>query len=233
MATSGSTSWSQNRDEVITAALRKIGILPSGGTPTANQVSDATAALNGLVKTLQADGMPLWKILSQTFTQVAGTATYTVGPSQTINCPKPLRIIQAIYTPTSGVNLPMNIYNRYDFNNLPQGPTVTGSPINFYYQPGRLIGTITLWPTPADALGTITFHYQSMYEDMTTSTDDFDFPSEWILPLTYMLAWVMAPEFGVPLLDRNSLKADAEYWHQYVLSMGTEEGGAFIQPDTE
>lgn len=233
MATSGTTSWSLNRDQVITAALRKLGVVPSGGTPSANQISDAASALNALVKVFQADGMPLWKIAPQTFTTVNGTSTYTAGPAQTINIPKPLKIIQALYTPSGGVNMPMNIYNRYDFNNLPQGSTITGLPINFYYQPGNTNGTIYLWPTPSDSTGVVTFSYQSMYEDMNSASDDFDFPSEWIQPLIYNLAWTMAPEFGLPLLDRAQLQKDAEYWHQYVLSMGQEEGSIFFQPDTE
>lgn len=231
MATSNSTDWSLNRDQVITAALRKLGVLASGVSPTTSQVNDASDALNALVKAFQADGMPLWKVASQTFSTVQGTSSYTVGPSQTIDCPKPLKIIQALYTPSGGVNMPMNIYTRYDFNNLPQGTTYQGTPINFYYQPLRTTGTITLWPTPSDSTSTITFHYQSMYEDMDAAANDFDFPSEWIQPLIYNLAWSLAPEFGLPKLERDALAAEAKYWHDYVLSMGSEEGGVYFQPD--
>lgn len=232
MATSNSTDWSLNRDQVITGALRKLAVLPSGGTPTAAQVSDASDALNAIVKAFQADGMPLWKIASQTFTVVDGTASYTVGPSQTVNCPKPLRIIQAFWTPSGGVNTPLNIYNRYDFNELPQGTSYEGDPVNLYYQPLRTSGTITLWPTPDNSTTEITFHYQSPYEDMDASTDDFDFPSEWMQALIYNLAWSLAPEYGIPPTDRGILMKEAEYWHQYALFMGTEEGGIFFQPDT-
>jgi hypothetical protein len=231
MATSGSTDWSLNRDQVITSALRKLAVLPSGGTPTTAQTNDASDALNAIIKTYQADGMPLWKISSQTFTVVSGTSSYTVGPSLTVNCPKPLKIIQAFYTESGGVNTPMNIYNRYDFNDLPQGTTYTGTPINLYYQPNRVSGTIKLWPTPDDSTTTVTFHYQSPYEDMDAAANDFDFPSEWMQPLIYALAWSLAPEYGVPPTDRALLQKEAMYWHDYVLSMGAEEGGVFFQPD--
>ena len=62
MATSGSTDYSQTRDDIIKRALRLIGVLAQGETPTADQVTEAAAALNGLVKAWQADGMPLWAI---------------------------------------------------------------------------------------------------------------------------------------------------------------------------
>jgi len=229
MATSNSTDWSLNRDAVIAGALRKLAVLPSGGTPTTTQVSDAVDALNAIVKAFQADGMPLWKISSQSFNTVNGTASYTVGPSMTVNCPKPVRLLQAFWTPADGTNTPLNVYNRYDFNNLPNGSD--GNPVNLYYQPLRTNGTITLWPTPDNSTTSITFHYQSPYEDMDASTDDFDFPSEWIQALIYNLAWSLAPEYGIPPTDRKILAEEAHYWHNYVLSMGTEEGSITFQPD--
>jgi hypothetical protein len=231
LSTSNSTDWSLNRNQAITASLRKLAVLPSGGTPSSSQISDCSDSLNAIVKAFQADGMPLWKIASQSFTVTNGTSSYTVGPSQTINCPKPLRIIQALYTPSGGNNTPLNVYNRYDFNQLPQGSTYTGLPVNLYYQPLRTTGTIKLWPTPAESTTSIAFHYQSPYEDMDSATDDFDFPSEWMMAIVYNLAWAMAPEYGIPPTDRAILQKEADYWHQYALSIGTEEGSLFFQPD--
>lgn len=229
MPTSGTTSWSLNRDQVVTAALRKLGVLPSGGVPNGLQLGETLDSLQALVKTLQADGMPLWKIASQTFTTVAGTSSYAVGPSQTINCPKPLRVLQALFQASGGNNINMNVFNRYDFNVLPKVNS-SGVPIDLYYQPGRTTGTISLWPTPIDSTTLITFDYHSPYEDMTAGTTEFDFPSQWMTPLIYMLAWMMAPEYGIPPVDREQLQKEAEYWHQYVLSMGGEEGSIYIRP---
>lgn len=209
---------------MITGALRKLVVIPSGGTPSTAQVSDASDALNALVKAFQADGMPLWKIKEQTFTTAIGTANYTVGPAQTINIPKPLKILRA-----DRDNIIMNVYTRYDFKDL---PVSTGTPINFYYQPGRNTGVISLWPTP-DAVTEIVFQYHSPYEDMDNSTDDFDFPSEWIMALIYNLAWVLSPEFGIPINDRGAIMKEAQYWHDYALSMGNEEGSITFQPDNQ
>lgn len=233
MATSGSTDWSLTRDTAITMALRKLAVIPSGGSLTNSQISDSQDALNALVKAFQADGMPLWKVSSQTFTTVSGTSSYTVGIGQTVSCPKPLKIIQAYATPSGGTNTPLDVYTRYDFNDLPQGTTYTGDPTILYYQPLRTTGTIKLWPTPDDSTTVVTFQYQSPYEDMDFGDNDFDFPSEWMMAIVYALAWVMAPEYGVPINDRVQLQREADYWHQYALSMGSEEGGIFIQPNRE
>ena len=231
MATSGSTDWTLNRDQVITGALRKLAVLPSGGTPSTAQVNDASDALNAIVKAFQADGMPLWKIQSYTFTVTSGTSDYNIGVGQTLNTAKPLKVLQAFYTPSGGNRTPMQVYNRYDFNVLPI-PNSTGTPVNLYYQPLRTTGLIRLWPIPNDSTTTITIDYQSMYEDMDAAANDFDFPSEWIQALIYNLAWALSPEYGIPPTDRAMLQKEAEYWHQYALSFGSEEGSLYLQPNT-
>ena len=231
MATSGSTNWTLNRDQVIAATLRKLGVLASGQTPNSNQVNDASTALQGLVKTLQADGMPLWKITSHTFTVASGTDTYNIGEGETLNVPKPLRVLQGFVTPLGGIAIPLNIYTRYNFNELPIDSE--GVPVNLYYQPLNTYGVIKLWPAPTDSTTEITIHYQSMFEDMDAAINDFDFPSEWITPITYLLAWIMAPEYGIPLQDTKELKEAAAFWLGMVQSMGSEEGSVFLQPDVD
>lgn len=231
MATSGSTNWSLTRDEIIAGALRKIGVLSSGQTATANQVTDAAVALNALVKAFQADGMAVWKLASYSFTTTTSTSSYTIGLSQTLNTAAPLKVTQATYTPSGGKSTPMNVYNRYDYFQLPSGSS--GSPINLYYQPLRANGTIRLWPTPDNSTTSITIYYQSLYEDFDASSDDADFPSYWINALIYNLAWTLAPEYGVPISDRTLLSKEALYWKDIALSFGSEEGSLFLAPAQE
>lgn len=231
MATSGSTDWTLNRNQVITGALRKLAVLSSGGTPTSAQITDAAETVNALVKILQAKGMPLWRITSKDFTTTSGTSSYTIGVSQTVNAPKPIRVHQAFRTMSSGVNTPLMVENRYDFMNLPVSTSITGTPVTLYYQPLRTTGTIKLWPIPDDSTTTITMHYQTPFEDMDGAFDDFDFPSEWILPLIYLTAWTLCPEYGIPTMDRLQLEKEAKYWQDEALSGMTEEGSIFFQPD--
>lgn len=232
MPTSGSYNWSLTRDQVITGALRKLAVLPSGGTPSTAQVSDANEALNALVKAFHADGMPLWAITSHTFTVTSGTASYTIGLSQTLNTVAPLKVLQAHYTISGGTNTNLNVYNRYDFKNLPVGTGSTGDPVNLYYQPLADTGVINLWPTPDNSTTTVTIQYQRPFQDMDASTDAFDFPSYWMQALIYNLAWVLSPEYGIPPTDRGLLGKEATYWKQEALNYGSEEGSMFFQPNS-
>ena len=59
MSTSGSTNFSTSRNELIAGALRIVGAVAQGETPTTAQYSEGSEALNMLCKAWMADGMPL------------------------------------------------------------------------------------------------------------------------------------------------------------------------------
>jgi hypothetical protein len=232
MSTSGTTVWKMNRDSIITAALRKIGAISGNSTPETYQITNGAEALNALVKRLQSDGMPIWAIKTYTFTTVAGDADYPIGPTQLYAAAKPLKVFQAWRDQTGSYsNVPLNIYTNYNYDLLPSANS-SGTPVNLYYQPFRDYGMVNLWPKPSDSATQISIRYQAPFEDMNASTDDLDFPSEWTDAVIYLLAVSLAPEYGVPLMDRQLLKKEADELHASAIMFGTEEGSFFFQPDT-
>jgi len=225
------TLWKLNRDEVITAALRKLAVLSGGTAPQTYQKTDATQALNAMIKGFQTDGMPVWAMKSHTFNVIETQGQYVIGEGQALNTPAPLKVTQAWRTQgTETANIPMNVYTDFNYNLLPLAIS-SGTPVNLYYQPFGATGNINLWPLPSDSSVTITIRYQRPFTDMVAPTDDFDFPSYWTEALIYGLADRLAPEYGLPLSDRAALKADAKEFREQALSFGTEEGGLFFQPD--
>jgi hypothetical protein len=231
MSTSGTSVWALKRDGVINSALRKLSVVSGGSSPASYEVTNAAEALNAMIKGFQADGMPVWAIKEFTFTTIANTDSYDIGIGKTLNTPAPLKIIQAHRIENTGsTNVPMEIKNHFDFNLLPITASA-GEPINLFYQPFSSYGTISLWPKPIDANTTITIVYQRPFEDMTSATDDFDFPNYWTEALIYGLAWRLSPEYGTPIQDRTMFQKEADYFHQMALSFGTEEGSLFFSPD--
>lgn len=232
MSTSGSTTWKLNRDELISAALRKLAVLSGGSSPETYQITDATQALNAMIKGFQADGMPVWAMKSYTFTVTNNISQYLIGVGQTLNTPQPLKVTQAWRSEgSSTANIPMNVYTDYNYNLLPLAVS-SGTPVNLYYQPLNGYGVINLWPLPNNSTTTITLRYQRPFEDMVSATDDFDFPSYWEEALIYGLAMRLAPEYGVPLQDRGELGKEAMFFKEQALGFGTEEGSLFFQPDS-
>ena len=234
MATSGDTTWQLNRDQIIAAALRKIGFA-EGETPNANQTAYAAEALNALVQSWRADGMPVWAMKTFTMTTTANVQNYEIGVGQTINTPMPLKLMQAIRIETNGGNrVPLNIYPQYDFNLLSNFQSTTGTPVQVYYQPKTTSGTLRFWPIPDAAFAanfTVELTYQRPFEDFDAATDDPDFPSYWTRALIWGLAGELTEEYGVPINDASKIEKKAEAAKQLALSYGTEEGSIRFMPD--
>ncbi len=233
MATSGVTTWQLTQDSLAQSALRKLEVIGDGVTPSATQMANAVLALNAMLKTFIAKGMPLWATTEYTFSLTA-THNYVIGVGQTLNTPAPLKIIQAtLINPSDGTGIPLNIYTHYDYNLLTNTGT-SGTPIAIEYEPLNQRGTIKLWPKPdASNIATkqVTIVYQRPFEDMVSSTDTLDFPQWWSEPIIYGLAWRLAPEYGIPSSERGQLKQEAQMLLEEALSFGTEEGSFKFQPD--
>ena len=227
MTTSSTYSYQLTRNEIIQSALRKLGVLAEGQTPSTQNYADGMMALNTVISQLRAVGMPLWARSEYTFTPT--TSTYTIGTGMTLSTPFPVKLLQAFRT-ESGAKIPMEIVAREDFNILPTSSS--GSPIKINYQPFVNYGTISLWPTPASSnTSTITLVYQRPYQYFTTSTETADFPEEWYNAIIYHLAVRLAPEWGVPLPDRQMLLQEAKMYTEDAAMVGQEDGSFFVMPE--
>ncbi len=60
MGTSGSFDWTATRNQIVNRSLRIIGAIDQEGSPTAAQLSNASEALNSIVKNLQTMNLGLW-----------------------------------------------------------------------------------------------------------------------------------------------------------------------------
>jgi hypothetical protein len=110
MPLSGSYDFSVTRDTIIQAALRKLGVLGDGQTPTTAQYNNAAFSLNLMTKAWQAEGMPLWARKFLYLLPVTGTNEYLVGPTAqaTYHCVTSYRrndIATTINSPTTSLVL--------------------------------------------------------------------------------------------------------------------------------
>lgn len=81
MTTSGSSSFNFNRNQIILAAMRKIKVISSGETPSAQLVQDFSDQLNTFVKSLDATGLHLWTEAEATLFLQANQVSYSLGGS--------------------------------------------------------------------------------------------------------------------------------------------------------
>jgi len=227
MTTSSSYTNQLTRDQLLTASLRKLGVIAEGQTPSAANLADGQIALNAAIAQLRALGMPLWARSEYTFTPV--TNVYTIGTGMTLDTVFPVKLLQA-YRTESNAKIPMELVARQDYNIL---PTTSGSsPLKVNYQPFINYGTVSIWPTPASTnTATVTLVYQRPFQYFTTGTETADFPEEWLLALIYTTAVLLAPEWGIPLPDRTALRSEAKDYVEMATMTGQEDASFFIQPE--
>lgn len=82
MATSGVTTFSQTRIELVKGALRMAGVLDGGETPSAEDAENANAALNLYIKGFQSKAPQLWRQTQGILFLTPGTESYSLGGSK-------------------------------------------------------------------------------------------------------------------------------------------------------
>lgn len=244
MATSGTYNFrTGTRDQILVSALRKVGALAEGETPSSEMLSNAAYVLETVISEAAVDGMPIWAI-DQVEVPLASFASgsATLGTGLDISIPPPLKMLQVVlryYVGTWGqpdVNTfdrELFILTRQEYNNR-STKFQQGAPINYFYDPRNAQGELYLWPRPNTVdmdKYSLVLVYQRPFQDVGVGTNNLDFPPYWTNAIIYTLAVRLAPEYGVPPNDRQLLNQEAQLAWGRALGFGTEEGSLYIGPD--
>lgn len=241
MATSGSYNWTVTRNDLIEQALRKIGALGdhTAVTSDTNKLNVGIAAINPVLRHLATKGMPLWAMetVSIPFTSFTSATPVTWGLSQTIAANyRPLKVVNAIRRDSTNASFPTDtpmVISEYTEYQTLSSKSNTGTPLFVYHRPIAYYSGLNVWPLPdATALANMTMilWVQREFQDFDASTDEPDFPREWIEPFIYALAYHLAPNYGLPPSDRGALRADRDQLIAAAEAWGVEEGSVRLQP---
>ena len=149
---------------------------------------------------------------------------------------KPLRIhsmrrIQGVTTTTvSSSTVPMIKLSHQDYFDLPNKDT-PGTSSHFYYNPRKTDGTVHLWPRPNDPEIYFEFTFGRPLEDVDTSTDNIDLPTEWLETATYQLCLRMAPAFGKDAKVQPLIAPMAVSMLEDLLNWDSEVVSLYLIPD--
>jgi len=236
MAVSGSFDFTMNRDALITRALRKIGAVPAGVAPTADEITDASLELNLILKAWQADGMQLWTVTQASVTPVQGQEVYTMGTGGDINVARPEDILEVYRRLTADtLDVPLRRKARADFFRLPN-KAQEGTPTHYYFDPQLALDNLYIWNT-ADATFaadyTLEVLYQRPFDDMDATADTLSFPQSWELAVTLALTHNLSMEYGKPASEQQRWEKQAEKEKNRQLDWDTEHAGIFFGVDQQ
>ena len=152
-------------------------------------------------KTLQwttVNGVPAANVVTLTAALTDDVAVDNHVYNYTSKIQRPIEIVEARGVSPSAYDTPLVIASRDEYMRLPD-KTSTGSPSQIYYNPLRTNGKMNVWPACNNVQEYIKFTARILIEDFDTATDDPDFPQEWLMPLAWNLAVMIAPKFGIVL----------------------------------
>lgn len=230
------TTYSVTRDQIITAAFRKLGMVEPGGTLDTNLVSDASLILNLMIKMWAVDGLKLWTIDELVLPLVANKTSYIIGPGGDLNTDKPLKLIQAWLrntTVTPQIDTPMQILSKQEYNILGSKAS-TGTANSVFLDPRVTTSILYAYLTPeAFTATTYQMHLvvQRVMSDLLLGTDVPDFPTEWMQALVWGLADQLAIENSVPANHRSEIAARALAYKEQMSSFDVEYASTFFTPD--
>lgn len=233
MATSGSYDFTATRDEIIKSALRKAAALGDYEEPTTGQITEAAFLLNSIIKSYHQIGMPVWahKVVEIPCIHFDSAGKVVLGIGATINTPKPLKISQCLLEIDNNFR-ELYITDRQTYFNYAHNDSL-GAPTAVYYQPERNTGSLYIYQRPDvyhQTNGTLHLHHQTTLQDVDLSTNEIDFPVEWVLLMIYELACHIAPDYGVPIQERSLLINERDRLKRESLNFDVEEGSIYIQP---
>ena len=206
--TSGTSDFAANRDEIVKRSLRMVGAYTSTDLPRPEQLMDACTILNTMIKAWSIEGF-LWLRQFVNISLVAGQNSYTLGPASTVPMDRPTHIFAATRKASSGNEIPLVSLTRNDWMNIPN-KTTSATPVQFYYDPATINGTLYVWPVPqTGTTDVVVIDCDRQLDIMSDSLNDFDFPPQWLECIAYNLAARIAPEYGIPLSERQILDQQA------------------------
>lgn len=182
----------------INGALRLLGVLAEGETPSAETSQDALNALNQMIDSWNTERLSVFSTIDQVETWPPGARSRTFGPTGDIVGARPILIDDSTYfrDPASGISYGLKLINQQQYNGIAVKTVTSTYPqvlwVNMTYPNIEMY----VYPVPTKVLE---FHIVSV-EPLTqpaTLATDLAFPPGYLRCFRYNLACEIAPEFGV------------------------------------
>ena len=187
--------------EQINRALRLLGVLAEGETPTAAMSNDALMALNQMIDSWNTERLSVFNTIDQIFTWPAGEIQRHLGPSGAslggFDGIRPILLDDSTYFKApSGVSYGIKFVNQQQYNGIAVKTVTSTYPQVMWINMEFPNIQMTVYPRPTQDLE---WHFVSVQEldrpaDLTTV---MYYPPGYLRAFTYALAMEIAPEFGI------------------------------------
>jgi hypothetical protein len=182
----------------INGAMRLIGMLAEGETPSAAASQDALSAMNQMIDSWNTERLSVFSTQDQVFTWPASTLSRTLGPTGNFVGNRPVLLDDATYFRDAATNVSygIKIINQQQYNGIAVKTVTSTYPqvmwVNMTYPDIEMY----VYPVP---LRPLEWHFVSV-EELTQPAvlaTTLSFPPGYLRAFKYNLACEIAAEFGV------------------------------------
>ena len=182
----------------INAALRLIGMLAEGETPSADTSNDALSALDQMIDSWNTERLTVFSTQDQVFTWTANQISRTLGPTGNFVGNRPILIDDSTYfkDPTNGISFGIKLVNQQQYNGIAVKTVTSTYPQVMWVNMNYPNIDMYVYPVPTKALE---WHFISVTEltQPATLATSLTFPPGYLRCFKYNLACEIATEFGV------------------------------------
>jgi hypothetical protein len=182
----------------INGALRLIGQLAEGETPSSETSQDALTALNQMLDSWSAERLSVFSTQDQVFTWPANTATRTLGPTGNFVGNRPVLVDDSTYfvDTSNNISFGIKLINQQQYNGIAVKTVTSTYPQVMFVNMKMPDIEMTVYPVPSKALQWHIVSVTELVEPATLATT-LVVPPGYLRCFRFNLAAEIAAEFGV------------------------------------
>lgn len=190
--------------EVVTRALRLIGVVAGGEETPIDMAGDALDTLNDMIDAWNAERLAIFTVGSNDFPFILGQQAYTLGSGGNFDMTRPARItgMSAILlsNPANPIEVPIAMYTVEEWQKEMPVKTVSGSfPQVCYDDGGFPFRTLNFWPIPTFQQNSCRIYSWQPLLLAPNFNTNITLPAGYSEAFRFNLAVRLAPEFNAPV----------------------------------
>jgi hypothetical protein len=181
----------------INRALRLLGILAEGETPSAAMSQDALMAMQQMIESWNTERLSVFCTQEQVFTWPSGLISRTLGPTGNFVGLRPILLEDSTYfRAPNNVSYGIKFINQQQYNGIAVKTVTSTYPQVIFVNMTFPDVEMFVYPRPTQDLE---WHFVSVEElsNPATLATNLFFPPGYLRTFAYNLAMEIAPEFGV------------------------------------
>lgn len=188
-------------NDFLTLALQDSGVLGEGQIAQAGDINNAFTRVNWIIAQWNRKRWLLYDLTDVSVT-TTGAETYSIGPGQNFNTPRPDRLEDGNFLRqlNSGqqVDYPLQLLpSREDYNRI-RLKTMGTWPSIIFYDSNWPTGTIYAWPVPQANLYSLHILVKNQLTAFTTLVQTINLPPEYEVALSYNLQIRLRVAYRMP-----------------------------------